>query len=406
MSSIVTGIRNDRRILPGLCMALALLLLTPAVRPAGGQTVTDYRLKTDRSQKNGLSKEALDAELNLYIKESEAALASRMSELRSFFEERKANTRHFAQSVLGTRGKVEAGATIVGDLLNQFATGFGAARSKPRWLENYVNNTFRDEVLDPAKAKRAVDDAVTGFLGDLAGIEARLLVRLKADIGDGDLDLPGTLRDMRGIGGGQYEAMIRDTVEIAVKDLGVSLGMFVVSNIVSDKLVEKTAPKDMSKGGRFVAGIAAGIAVDAALDKAAREAGYDPEKVLAMKVAAGIDQMSRLLIDGDPEVAKLYPNLSIFRRTHPDQAVRDACKRADEAVMRNGNPGLHERLRRLRNDRYRRLWTVLTGHLFGPEAAKSPFLMYTPLDASKCSPAEVVIRWSKSIITLYGGTRP
>jgi hypothetical protein len=387
MSSIVTRIRNDRRMLQGLCVTMALLLSNSAGRPAGGQTATDYRLKSDREEKQGLDKAALDAALDRYISESEAALTSRMADLRSFFEERKANTRQFAHSVLGTRGKIEAGATIVGDLINQFATGFGAARSKPQWLENYINNTFRDEVLDPAKAKRAVDDAVSGFLGDLAGTESRLLVKLKADFGDADLDLPRLLTGVNGIGGGQYEAMITDTVEIAVKDLGISLGMFVVSNIVSDKLVEATAPEDMSKGGKFVANILANLAVDAALDKAAKEAGYDPEKVLAAKVSAGIDQMSRLLIDGDPAVLKLYPNLSIFRRMHPDQAVRDACKRADEAVMRNGNLGLHERLRRLRNDRYRRLWTVLTGHLFGPEAAKSPFLMYAPLDAAKCSPS-------------------
>jgi hypothetical protein len=129
MSHTLISLRNDRRILPGLCTALALLLFTSAVRPAGGQTATDYRLKTDRAQKNGLSKDALDAALDRYISESEAALTSRMAELRSFFEERKAGTRHFAQSVLGTRGKVEAGATVIGDLINQVATGFGAARS-------------------------------------------------------------------------------------------------------------------------------------------------------------------------------------------------------------------------------------------------------------------------------------
>lgn len=374
----------------------------PTVTPSAATPPTAPAV---RPEKQGLDKAALDAALDRYVSESEAALTARMAELRSFFDERKAATPGFAQSVLGMRGKVEAGATVLGDLLNQFATSFGAARSQPRWLDNYVNNTFRDEVLDPAKAKRAVDDAVSGFLGDLAAIEARLLVRLKADIGDADVDLPRLLTGMNGIGGEQCEAMIRDTVDIAVKDLVVSLGMFVVSNIVSDKLVEKTAPKDMSKGGKLVASIVAGVAVDAALDKAAKEAGYDPEKALAAKVSAGIDQMSRLLIDGDPAVLKLYPTLSIFRRMHPDQAVRDACKQADEAVTLNGNPGLHERLRRLRNDRYRRLWTVLMGRLFGPEAAKSPFLMYEPLDAAKCSPAGDIIRWAHSINTVYGGNK-
>ena len=270
-------------------------------------------------------------------------------------------------------------------------------------FDSFVADTFREQVLDPAKARKAVDAAATGFLGDLADIEARLLVTLKADIGDADLDLPRLLPGVSGIGREPYEAVIRDTIDLAVRDLGVSLGTYVVSNIISDKIVDKAAPKDMSKKGRFAANVATGIAVDKAMEEAMKAAGYNPEKVLAIKVAAGIDRMSRLLIDGDPVVAKLYPDLSILRRTHPDEAVRDACRRADEAVMRTGNLGLHERLRRLRNDRYRRLWTVLTGHLFGPEAAKSPFLMYTPLDVTKCSPAGVCIRWADSITKVYGG---
>ena len=341
---------------------------------------------TNQAARTAHNQEALNAVLLSYIEDSNAALSSRLAVLRSFFEKQKGGTRRFAQSVLGMRGKVEATATIVGDLFNQLATAFGAPRSSPQFLDDYVTNCFRNEVLDPDKAKQAVDDAVTGFLGDLVEIEARLLVRLKVDIGDADLALPGSLRNRGGIGDGQYETMIRDTVDIAVKDLGVSLGMFVVSNLVSDKIVENTAPQDMSKAGRLAAGIATGIAVDAALDKAMKQAGYDPEMVLAAKVAAGIDQMSRRLIDGDPAVLGFYPDLSIFRRMHPDRAVRDACERADETLVRNTNIGLFTRMERLRNDRYRRLWTVLTRHLFGPAAAKSPFLMYTPLDAARPAP--------------------
>ena len=115
--------------------------------------------------------------------------------------------------------------------------------------------------------------------------------------------------------------------------------------------------------------------------------------------------MSRLLIDGDPASLRFYPHLSAFRRMHPDRAVREACQRADEAVMRTGNLGLHERLKRLHNDRYRRLWAVLTAHLVDPEAAKSPFLMYGSLDADKVSPAENIIRWADSITVEYGGNK-
>jgi hypothetical protein len=174
---------------------------------------------------------------------------------------------------------------------------------------------------------------------------------------------------------------------------------------VGSKIVDSAAPKDASSASKLIANFLVGIAVDAALDEAAKQAGYEPAKKLGATADAGIDRIRESLIDGDPAVLKLYPNLSIFRRTHPDQAVRDACKRADEAVVKAANLGLHERLRRLRNDRCRRLWVVLTGRIVGEEAARSPFLMYTPLDAAKSSPPEEIIRWADLINTAFGGTK-
>lgn len=354
-----------------------------------------------RLDKAANDKAAMDAALERYLDDSEAALAARMAELRTFFNERKTATPGFAQAVLGTWGKFQMTGSMLGDVINQFATGFGARRVKPSF-DAYVEDCFREKVLDPAKARKAVDNAVTGFLGDLAEIEARLLVTLKVDISDAELNLPKLLPGGLGIGGTQYEAVLRDTVDLAVKDLGVSLGTYIVSNIISDKIVDATVPEGTSKKGKLVANVATGIAVDKAMEEAMKTAGYNPEKVLAIKVAAGIDQMSSLLIDGDPALDRFYPKLFYGRLMHPDQAVRDACNRADATLMKNANFGLRYRMVRLYNDRHRQLWKVLTTHFLGAEAAKSPFMMYTPLDASKCSPAEQIIRWADSIANAYG----
>jgi hypothetical protein len=72
-----------------------------------------------QAERTARDKAALDAALEQYLDESEAALTARMAGLRSFFEERKAGTRRFAQAVLGMRGKFEAAATIASDLANQ-----------------------------------------------------------------------------------------------------------------------------------------------------------------------------------------------------------------------------------------------------------------------------------------------
>lgn len=371
-------------------------------RPESAENVD--RQPTKQADKATHDKEVLDAALQRYLDESEAALAARMTELRAFFDERKAATPGFAQAVLGTWGKFQMTGSMLANGINIVSTRFGGKRVKPLF-DKFVADTFREKVLDPAMVRKAVDAAISGYRGDLAEIEARLLVSVKADIGEAELDLPKLLPGGAVIGMKQFEAVISDSVDLAVKDLGVSIGMFVASNVISDKIVEKTASKDMSKTERLVTGQAVNLAVDAALEKAIREAGYDPEKILALKVAAGIDQMSRLLIDGDPALDKLYPNLFYCRLMHPHAAVRTACNRANATLVKNANFGLVNRLSRLRYDRYRRLWTVLTTHFLGADAAKSPFLMYTPLDAAKCSPAEQIIRWADSITEAYGGTK-
>ena len=180
-------------------------------------------------------------------------------------------------------------------------------------------------------------------------------------------------------------------------DLTVGLGSYIVSNLIGDKVAQQITPKDTSNAGRFAVNVATGLAVDKALEQGIKAMGYDPERDVAARTAAGIDRIRGAIIDGDPEVVKVYPDLSTFRRMHPDQSVRDACRRADEALERAANLGLRLRLTKVRNERYRGLWTALMSHLCGPEAARSPFLMYEPLDAEKCSPAGDITRWAGEI---------
>jgi hypothetical protein len=357
-----------------------------------------------KAAKAGFSKEALNDALDRYFGESDAALDARLADLKGFFEDLKPDGRLFAQSVLGVWGKLDAGTYVLADVVYNIGSLFGEM-PKPPSLSNYVRDRFRAEVLDPEKAKQAVDDAVAGFLGDLAGIEGKLLVDLRADLGDDQLNLPASPPKIQVIRGDHFNAMIGDMADTASKDLAASLAMYVVSNVIGDKIADRVTPEDASKGRKLLSNVAIGIAVDKALEEGVRAAGYDPESAIAVRIAAGLDQIRSSLIDGDPAARRFYPHLSIYRRTHPDEAVRDACLRADEAVVRSANLGLHLRLQRLRNDRCRRLWTVLTGRLIGPEAARSPFLMYQPLDPATVAPPEEIIRWANKITTGYGGSQ-
>jgi hypothetical protein len=347
-----------------------------------------------------LSPEALNAYLDRYACESETALQTRIDALKAFFEERKGNTQRFADSMLGIEGKVMLSGSAVADLMQAVANG-GAPKNSS--IEKFVRDRFRADVLDAADAKRAVDEAVSGFLGDIEAIESRMLVELQADVGDADLALPKSLSKPVGLGGIHYESMINDTMNGATSDLAISVGMYFVSNYLSSKATNNITSEDTNGLWKAIVGSGLGVLTDMAIERLAKDAGYDPEKSLSKRVESGIDRVRESLIDGDPEVAKFYQTLKDLRRMHPDAAVREACGRADEAVRQAANLGLREQMRNLRNDRCRRLWTVLTERFIGAEAAKSPFLMYPPMDPASTSPADYIIRWADNITSAFGG---
>lgn len=342
----------------GLLAALAL-----PCRPAAAQFTTRQARPPRQAPQAVRPEKAIETALERYLTESEAALDARMAGLAAFFEQRKANARPFAKSLLSIWGKISATGSLMDDMFTQLSTG---ERKPTTACRKLIEDAFRKDVLDRDKARQAADDAMAGFLGDLAEAEAKLLVRLKADFGDGQLALPGQRPALVDLGQEHYDAMISATASDTITDLGVSIGMFFASNAIGDAITQQITDEKTPPLEKMITGFVVGQLVDAALGEAAKAAGYDPEKAIAGRVAQGLDRMSRSIIEGDPVALGLYPALSILRRTHPDPAVRAACTRADEAVMRTANLGLRERLRRLRNDRYRRLWTVLTGASSAP----------------------------------------
>ncbi|WP_422927515.1 hypothetical protein [Singulisphaera sp. PoT] len=356
----------------------------------------------------GATKFRLEKALDQYLEETEERLRIRMDGLKGFFEARKEGAPLFASAVLdlGAKGR------LAGSFLESFATQAGRALGLtsggdgPDGFTLFVRRAFSENVLDRGAAVREMQRALAGFREDLVESEARLLVSLGVDVPDDaiarGLAMPDLRHELAALD--LCDAMIAEGVDGASTDLGASLGMFVVSNFLGDQLAKRATPEDASRPRQFGTNIAAGIAVEAALGEGVKAMGYDPEKALANRTRAGIDNICTAVIEGDNSMGAIYPTLSIFRRSHPDAAVRLACQRADEAVTRASNLGLRERLRWMRNERYRSLWKSLMTHLIGPEAASSPLLMYIPLDAGRCSPPDQIIRWAESIVGAFGAS--
>lgn len=343
------------------------------------------------------------------LRESESAINARIAKLDEFFAERKEGARPFAESVLSLEGKARASSALAETVLGGLNEALGGKPvTGPDSFTIYVRQRFRQQVLDPAKVKQAVEDAVSGYLGDAAEIEARLLVSLKADIDDSALDLRGSLPDLRAeaAAGEQYDAVVGETLDAAAMDLVVSLGMYVVSNYISDKVTDRLAPdgtrRDVKSVGNFILGM---FVVDPILGKVAEGAGYDPEGDVTAKTMAGLDRIRALVVGGDPDAVKLYTALFNYREGHPDGAVRDACRQAIEALEHSANLGLRIRLASLHNERCRRLTTALIAHIFGPEAARTPVRLLPPLDPKTVPAPKALIGWAKRVTTAYGGTR-
>lgn len=390
-----------------LCIALALSIGAPLARAADDRHAAAENPAGKKPSTPDDIRMAAASRLDRALGESSDAIKARLKALEEFFAERKAGARPFAQAVLGMEGKGRAAASFGAMAIGGIAGLLGEKpQAPPDALTPYVRQRFRALVLDPEQVKQAIEDAMSGFLGDLTEIEGRLLVDLRADIGDSMLDLRGAMPDVRAeaAAGGQHEAIISDTLDTASKDLAVSLGMFVVSNFLGGKLADQVTPQDAPPAVQFMASLLTGVAVDKALDQAARQAGYDAEGSVVAKTTAGIDRIRTLVIDGDPNAVPRYVALYRLREQHPNAEVRATCGQAVDVLERTTNLGLRNRLVMLHNERSRRRTAVLTAHLFGPEAAKTRVSLYSPLDPKDVPPATNVIRYAQETIALYGGS--
>lgn len=380
-----------------LIVSLFLTAPTPAVRAADNRPAAAER-------PTPMAKPAADAllekALNDFLNETEKRLDSRMGGIKGFFEDRKAGAPLYASEVLGLGAKGRLAGSYAESFFGKIGELFGVAPSmEPDSFLLFVRRSFREKVLEQADVERAVDEATRGFLDDIAEAEGQLLVVLNVDVDDDAIGGTSRAPDLRVELAvlDQFDGLTQEVAEAADGDLKATAGMFVVSAVVSNEVSKHVTPEKASKGRRLATDLATGLAVDEALSRGAKALGHDPETAITGKVKAGLDQVRVAIIDGDPDLAKIYPTLSIFRRTHPDEHVRLACQRADEAVVKVARLGVKERLRRVRNERYRTLWKALMTALAGEEAARSPFLMYTPLDPKECSPPEEIIRWADDL---------
>jgi hypothetical protein len=274
--------------------------------------------------------------------DSRAAITRRLKQVTSYFDERKSGARPFAQAVLGVDGKIQAVDTLVSRATSAISDFFWPQKDDPddffQALKDtipdrftlFVNERFRQQVIDPFQIRAVVKDAIAGYVGDVEQIENRLLVDIRADLADTD-DAAETLPGLQPVDvlHDRYETLLREVVGVAATDLNVTTATQVVSWVGGDiaTAVSMSVASSLASELGLSAGVGAasslttlgaglvvGWMVDQIIEATLKQAGYDPEGEIVSKIEAALDQAGRMTGEAmKNELDKLHERRSRLR---------------------------------------------------------------------------------------------
>ena len=333
--------------------------------------------------------------------ESAAAIRTRLATLDAFFGERKKGALAFAREMLGTEAKLEVAASVALIPLECLDELLSGKESGPNRIERFATANFRRHVLEPGQMRKAVDQAVSGYEGDVREIEGRLLVDLRLDLGDGEM---GSARNDHSIVEGSdidqdFRGLINRTVDTGCLDALYSIGGFVASMWASDKLADGLVGSSAHPAVRFGANVVIGDQIDNVLDGAMTKAGYDPEAEIVGRVSRSLDAIRAGIVEDDPSVVERYSPLRAYRDRYPDLTVRTACRDAATVMERAANIGLRRRMLAEQAERSLLRKAAVHKSIFGPDV---PFTLTVQLlDPEKCVPREQLLRFAEQCRTFY-----
>jgi hypothetical protein len=236
-----------------------------------------------------------------------AALNKHLAAIPRFLDERQAGVRAFAERLTGLRGKWE--------ILKAQVASDGDQDYAQFLADEFAEHVFRDDDL-----QRVVESAIRGFLSELEAIEARLLVRLRADLADDALQkivIPALRSDaelhrqFRGLSVRLASTMTTDLALTAGRELLLWQGGNLVGNLalraaagVAGRLGASgaiLAAGASSSWASFGVSIAAAWVLDQILTQILKAAGYDAEDQVVAHVTDMLGGLGRRLTNGNPD---------------------------------------------------------------------------------------------------------
>jgi hypothetical protein len=378
---------------------------TPAAPVAVGQEQEPFKgaIPNPPPADDGAAREAAwEAAFKRMVQADEESLRAceaRIAACSAFFADRNRGAAAFAEELLGIEGKLRVAGGVIENGLNAIGELLGASPAGTDSFTRHVESRFRELVISPAQVRQATREAFSGYAGDVRQIEGRLLVDLRADLGDDALAFASP--DAAPLSADD-ESIVQQVASDAANDLGATLVKFIISAIVSDAVTDKVTDKDDSFLKRQGTNFAIGMAMDKALDEAALAAGYDPQKQIEAKVKAALARLAAGIVEGDKNCGDAFLKLSYLRNLHPDGRLRDTAAEAMTAMERSPNIGLRARLLSLHWSRVRARSVALSHHILGPGVP--PRLTQT-VNVGANTP-ETLIEFANKCSRIFGGNWP
>lgn len=231
----------------------------------------------------------------------------------------------------------------------------------------FLRESLEANLFKPDDLRKLLEGTVTGYLTRVKAIENQLLVRIRADLSQGELataDVVPALRQPETFTQ-EFNRLEKEVLGLVSSDFNFSLSrevaLFVGSEVaahVAMKVGLAAAQRlGISAGilgsgaavgwATFGVGLVAAIALDFMVDGVLRFSGYDPEGQVVAKVNDMLTSLKKALVNGDPEAHAAYSKLRRMAREDPVAAVRDESKDAADRIDRGGHLGLRHELRRL-----------------------------------------------------------
>ena len=278
-------------------------------------------------------------------------------QIKKFFAGRKQNARAFAADVLSLSGKWA------------YVKGYFSEGNH----ERYLQECFERNLFSSAELKSLIESAVSRYVSEIQGRENQLLVAIRADLEGSELAGPNYLPALSSEGEfrREYDAMLQKVLPILTRDLGISVTREVVSFVGSEIAATLAMEIGVSlatelgiSGGilgagatsgamTFGVGLVAGILVDMTLDWIIRQAGYDPEGEIAAKVVQSLDDLERVILEGDKKTNERYGNARFYSTWSWSSADRQAAWAEAQSIESSGGLGLTHQLNHINDVRSR-----------------------------------------------------